>query len=202
MASLLQRHAHTDFMSAARGSIARLHSVDRPSRVLVRSKTTASAAPQEKQTLSWPDYLTIRKKKRRYEMVLTAPCMLAGLAGGASYFGQWAMEAPKHIMGIEPIFFFGGATLTCVGAGYLLGPIIGSAVWRMTHRSTLPLIEARDREFHKHIVENRVDPTAQSASNPVPDFYGEKIGSLHDYRQWLRDQAKYRRKSEWPEDER
>jgi len=62
------------------------------------------------------------------------------------------------------------------------------------------LIEARDREFHQHIVRNRVDPAAQTATNPVPDFYGEKIGSLHQYRQWLRDQSRYRRKALWPED--
>ena len=59
------------------------------------------------------------------------------------------------------------------GAGYLVGPIIGSALWRATHRRTMTLIEARDREFHQHIVRNRVDPTAQSATNPVPDFYGK-----------------------------
>jgi import inner membrane translocase subunit TIM23 len=95
-------------------------------------------------------------------------------------------------------------------------------------------IEARDREFHQRIVKNRVDPTAQSATNPVPDFYGtcfsktrthapssyhlyqhhdfissantdstgldstgEKIGSLHQYRQWLRDQSRYKKKAKW-----
>lgn len=36
----------------------------------------------------------------------------------------------------------------------------------------MKLIEARDKQFHQHIVKNRVDPTAQSATNPVPDFYG------------------------------
>jgi mitochondrial import inner membrane translocase subunit TIM23 len=58
------------------------------------------------------------------------------------------------------------------GAGYLVGPILGSTLWRVTHRRTMALIEERDREFHRHIVRNRVDPTAQSATNPVPDFYG------------------------------
>lgn len=43
----------------------------------------------------------------------------------------------------------------------------------------MALIEARDREFHQHIVRNRVDPTAQSATNPVPDFYGEYTPTLH-----------------------
>jgi len=102
-------------------------------------------------------------------------------------------------MGIDPLWVYTGATLSCCGIAWLVGPIIGSTFWRLTHRRTLALIEAKDREFHKHVVRNRVDPTAQSATNPVPDFYGEKIGSLHQYRQWLRDQAKYRRKAVWPE---
>ncbi|KAI0062351.1 mitochondrial import protein Pam17 [Artomyces pyxidatus] len=167
--------------------------------ILKRANSTVSEAAKE--SLPWPDYLAIRKGKRRWEMAVTVPCVVAGAAGGAIYFGSLEMDASKPIMGIDPFFFFGGATLACMGAGYLVGPIIGSACWRLTHRRTMALIEARDREFHKRIVKNRVDPTAQSATNPVPDFYGEKIGSLHQYRQWLRDQAKYKRKSEWPEDQ-
>ena len=62
--------------------------------------------------------------------------------------------------------------ITLLGFGYLMGPMIGSAIWRMSHRRAMKLIEAKDREFHNHIVKNRVDPTAQSATNPVPDFYG------------------------------
>lgn len=73
---------------------------------------------------------------------------------------------------IDPMYIYGFATLGCAGAGYLIGPIIGSQCWRITHRRMMKLIEARDREFHKHIVKHRVDPSAQSATNPVPDFYG------------------------------
>lgn len=74
-----------------------------------------------------------------------------------------------------------------------MGPVIGSTCWRLTHRRTMKLIEAKDREFHRHIVKNRVDPTAQSATNPVPDFYGAPslpymqssslIGSFRDRRE-------------------
>ena len=104
-----------------------------------------------------------------------------------------ALHHSPFPQGIDPLLFFGGATLGCMGmfrypsnrfphsppfahlgAGYLVGPIIGSTLWRVTHRRTMALIEARDREFHQHIVKNRVDPTAQSATNPVPDFYGEQ----------------------------
>jgi hypothetical protein len=148
---------------------------------------------------------------REWNQALTIPCVLAGLAGGAAYFGSMELDATKPIMvgeitpicvlasfispqGIDPLLFFGGATLGCMGmfkcssywspsspsfssylgGGYLVGPIIGSTLWRVTHRRTMVLIEARDREFHQHIVKNRVDPRAQSATNPVPDFYGEQ----------------------------
>lgn len=37
----------------------------------------------------------------------------------------------------------------------------------------MSLIEIKDREFHSHIVKNRVDPTVQSPTNPLPDFYGQ-----------------------------
>ncbi|KAI0810995.1 mitochondrial import protein Pam17 [Irpex lacteus] len=154
----------------------------------------------EKETLPWGEYLAIRKAKRRWETAMSIPLTIAGFAGGIVALGNMEIDPTKPIFNIDPMFVFGGAALGCAGAGYLVGPLVGSSFWRMTHRRTLKLIEARDRQFHEHIVRNRVDPRSQSATNPVPDFYGEKIGSLHDYRQWLRDQAKYRRKAALPED--
>lgn len=166
----------------------------------IRFQSTGASQGAEN-SLPWSEYLAIRRGKRKWEMALTIPCVLAGLAGGAAYFGSMELDATKPIMGIDPLLFFSGATLGCMGGGYLVGPILGSTLWRVTHRRTMALIEERDREFHRHIVRNRVDPRAQSATNPVPDFYGEKIGSLHQYRQWLRDQARYKRKAQWPEDQ-
>ncbi|KAG6334514.1 hypothetical protein ID866_4567 [Astraeus odoratus] len=150
--------------------------------------------------LTWSQYLDIRRQKRRWETAVTIPCTLLGLVGGVAYFGSTEADATKPIMGVDPLFFYGGCTIACMGLGYLVGPVIGSACWRLTHRRTMGLIEEKDREFHKRIVKNRVDPTAQSATNPVPDYHGEKIGSLHQYRQWLRDQAKFRRKARFTEE--
>ncbi|KAF7791327.1 hypothetical protein EIP86_002341 [Pleurotus ostreatoroseus] len=154
----------------------------------------------EKQLLPWGEYLAIRKNKRRWETTITIPLAVGGFTVGVLTFGGMEMDPTKPIFNLDPMVVYGAATLGCAGAGYLIGPIIGSALWRFMNRNTMRLIEARDKEFHNHIVKNRVDPAAQSATNPVPDFYGEKIGSLHDYRQWLRDQAKYKRKAALPED--
>ncbi|PCH37695.1 mitochondrial import protein Pam17 [Wolfiporia cocos MD-104 SS10] len=156
----------------------------------------------EQETLPWSEYLAIRKKKRRWETAMTIPMIVLGFGGGVAYFANLDVDPTKPVFNMDPMVVYGFATLGCAGLGYLFGPVAGSSIWRMTHRRTMRLIEARDREFHQHIVKNRVDPTAQSATNPVPDFYGEKIGSLHDYRQWLRDQSKYKKKAFFPEDER
>ncbi|KAF9519997.1 hypothetical protein BS47DRAFT_1481617 [Hydnum rufescens UP504] len=155
----------------------------------------------------------------------TVPATLAGLSGGLAYFGSIEADATTLIMGIEPVWIYALATIACSGTGYLIGPFsafwigflraflladlllnffgtpaVGSTLWRMTHRKKVALIDAREREFYQHIMRNRVDPSRQSATNPVPDYYGENIGSLKQYRQWLRDQARYRRKAMWPEE--
>jgi len=147
--------------------------------------------------LDWPKYLAIRSAKRKWETATTIPSTFLGFGAGIAYFGQ--LEGSSLIMGVEPLYIYSAGALGCCALGYLIGPMIGSTFWRLTHRHAMNLIEARDKEFHQHIVRNRVDPAAQTATNPVPDFYGEKIGSLHQYRQWLRDQARYRRKALWPE---
>jgi import inner membrane translocase subunit TIM23 len=65
----------------------------------------------------------------------------------------------------------------CLGFGYLIGPTIGSAIWRATHRRSVTLIDARDREFYQRIAKNRVDANLQSPTNPVPDYYGRLLAS-------------------------
>ncbi|KAJ7080413.1 mitochondrial import protein Pam17 [Mycena belliarum] len=172
-------------------------------RILFRVKSTQATAATPASTgteLNWVEYLEIRRRRRQWQTIFTIPCSMIGFLGGSFYFGSLQTDPLKPIMGIDPMMFYGGCTLLCMGAGYVVGPSIGSAVWRISNRNSLAIIDARDREFYKHVAKNRVDAALQSATNPVPDYYGEKIGSLRQYRQWLRDQAKYRRKAVLPEE--
>ena len=54
--------------------------------------------------------------------------------------------------------------------------------------------QQKEKEFFDRIKHFRVDPSTNSATNPVPDYYGEKIKSVQGYRQWLKDQRAYNRK--------
>ncbi|KAJ7792448.1 mitochondrial import protein Pam17 [Mycena olivaceomarginata] len=154
------------------------------------NSTQVDAAKQ----LNWPEYFEIRRRRRQWQTVFTIPCALVGFFGGSFYFGSLATDPTKPIMGVDPMIFYGGCTVLCMGAGYVVGPSLGSAAWRVMNRKVVAQIDALDREFYKHVAKNR------SATNPVPDYYGEKVGSLKQYRQWLRDQAKYRRKAVLPEE--
>jgi hypothetical protein len=60
-----------------------------------------------------------------------------------------------------------------VGTGAIIGPTIGTFLWRMQYRRLLPLIDAKDHLFFQRIAKNRVDATLQSPTNPVPDYYGK-----------------------------
>lgn len=54
--------------------------------------------------------------------------------------------------------------------------------------------QQKEKEFYNRIKRYRVDPSSNTLANPVPDYYGEKIGSVQGYRQWLKDQRAYNRK--------
>ncbi|KAJ7578520.1 mitochondrial import protein Pam17 [Mycena floridula] len=157
----------------------------------VRLNSTTTTASE----LTWAEYLNIRRGRRKWQWATTIPCTALGFFGGIAYFGSLDTDPTKPIMGlIDPFLFYGLCTLGCMGGGALVGTSLGLGIWRVMHNRTMNLIDGREREFYRRIAKNRVDASLQSPTSPVPDYYGEKIGSLHQYRQWLRDQNKYRRK--------
>lgn len=128
-------------------------------------------------------------------MVTTIPTTLLAGAAAGSYFLTLEIDPSNTIAGLDPIYINAGLTLASTGLGWLTGPTVGNSIWGLLHRKNAKQIAEKDHDFYEHIKRNRVDPTRQSVQNPVPDYYGEKIGSIKQYRQWLRDQAAFRRKA-------
>lgn len=52
----------------------------------------------------------------------------------------------------------------------------------------------KEKSFYARIKRYRADPSSSSPQNPIPDYYGEKIASVKDYRRWLKDQRVFNRK--------
>lgn len=144
-----------------------------------------TVAPTEK--LPWNDFLHIRRQRHRAEILASIPSAFAGFFAGISYFATREIDPTQLVLGLDPMIVYGGATVACGGLGWLIGPMFGSTAWKIVHRKKASLIEQREKEFYEHVKKNRVDPSRQSFNNPVPDHYAEKIGSVADYRRWLRD---------------
>ncbi|KAF8921814.1 mitochondrial import protein Pam17 [Mucidula mucida] len=164
-----------------------------PIRGTVRFNSTNASQP-----LPWSEYLAMRKSRHRWQTVATVPGTLLGLFGGAAYFGSLDTDPTKPIMGIDPFMFYGASTALCMLVGFMVAPTAGGAAWRLAKSSHIERFDSRDAEFFKRVAKHRVDASLASMT-PPPDYYGEKIGSLHEYRLWLRDQGKYRRKAILPE---
>lgn len=96
----------------------------------------------------------------------------------------------------DPFISMGILTFGATLLGWLIGPFFGNTVWKLMHRSRLPEFTIKEKGFFERIKRHRVNPTGASTNNPVPDYYGEKIGSVGGYRRWLKDQRAFNRKRE------
>lgn len=157
--------------------------------------STSGVRGEPAEPLPWDAYLRLRKQRRIAGVATTWPTMILAAVGSGSYFMTLDIDPSQTIAGIDPMFVYLGATLTCTGLGWLIGPSFGSTAWSLLHRRQASRMAQRDKQFFDHIRKMRADPTRQVVHNPLPDYYGEKIGSLREYRHWLRKQQIFRRKA-------
>ncbi|EPY51002.1 TIM23 translocase complex-associated motor subunit Pam17 [Schizosaccharomyces cryophilus OY26] len=160
----------------------------------VRMYTSERELPKTP-TLNWPTFLKLRKSRRRFETFTSIPTAALGLGVGSSYFMTRAVDPTVTMMGLDMFTIYVLATIASGALGWLIGPSIGRQVWTLINRKQADQIACREEEFYKHLKKNRVIPSMESYSNPIPDYYGEKIFSLSDYRRWLRDQKAYIQRS-------
>ncbi|KAJ1680199.1 TIM23 complex component [Spiromyces aspiralis] len=144
--------------------------------------------------ITWNEFFDIRKRRRMYERLTIVPSTILGLAGGLSYFSSIPIDPTHTFMGLDPIAILGGAITMCGLAGFLLGPTFGSFLWKVTNRRIAKIMAAKEADFFEHIRLNRSNPAYNSMRNPLPDYYGEKVQSISDYRKWLRKQREHERK--------
>ncbi|GAA5854767.1 hypothetical protein JCM9279_000938 [Rhodotorula babjevae] len=185
--------------SASSSLVRRLPASRRLASTIPRNSTAPLTATEQHAAaqLDWPTYLALRRSQRLWGLIASIPTTLIGFSAGAGYFATIEADPTSTILGFEPVVIYGAATLGCVGLGWLAGPTVGGALWRLTHRRVMGAIEAKDKDFFRHISRWRADPSRQSAANPSPDYYAEKVGSLQQYRTWLRDQASFKRKAQF-----
>ncbi|KAK3829682.1 MAG: mitochondrial import protein Pam17 [Linnemannia gamsii] len=144
--------------------------------------------------MDWNTYFTLRGTRRLYERIFMVPSTLLGLFGGGYFFAQQAFDPTISILRMDQVLVYGLGTIGSGLFGLALGPVVGNVIFRVAHANARPLVDKMDREFFRRVVLNRANPTGNPLAHPIPDFYGEKIMSVSDYRSWLRKQREYHRK--------
>lgn len=74
--------------------------------------TTASSSTSGSLPMTWPDYLSLRSRRRMLSTVCTIPATVGGLLAGGAYFGnkEMTLGGEDLIMGMEPMWVYAGAT--------------------------------------------------------------------------------------------
>lgn len=146
--------------------------------------------------MNWVEFFKLRTESKRINVAASVVTSVAGAFATLTYLGNVEIDVEQPIFGIDPFMVLGGVVIVGGVAGYLVGPSIGVRVFNVKNSKVLSEFRAKDQIFLQRIKRNRVDPSSQSFSNPVPDYYGERINSLTKYKQWLRDCNAFRRKTE------
>ncbi|KAJ5731881.1 Presequence translocated-associated motor subunit pam17 [Penicillium malachiteum] len=160
----------------------------------VRMQSTSST-PKDDVKLDWNSFFKLRASRRRYSLASSVVSSLVSTTVGVQVLSSQDLESlGAQVMGLDPFVVLGMATAACGAAGWLVGPVVGNGLWGLVYRRFTPSVAIKEKEFFDRIRRFRVDPSTNSIANPVPDYYGEKIGSVQGYRQWLKDQRAYNRK--------
>ncbi|KAF9922794.1 TIM23 complex component [Linnemannia zychae] len=162
---------------------------------LNRSTLDHQVHPQikvERKSMDWNTYFALRGTRRLYEITFAALTVPIGSLGGAYYLAQQTFNPSISICGMDQVVMclIGGATSGFLGLA--VGPVAGDVAFRLVYRDSQPLVDKMDKEFFNRIALNRAKPAGNLLA-PFPDYYGEGIASVHDYRAWLRKQREYNR---------
>ncbi|OAL34403.1 hypothetical protein AYO20_06246 [Fonsecaea nubica] len=162
------------------------------------TSTPPSSSSSPPPALDWNAFFRLRTIRRRYAVTSSIITSFASTAGALIAFSEIPAFADNitKIIPTDPVIGIGIATFGATFFGWLIGPAFGNTLWRLLHRSRLPEFNKKEREFFERVKKHRVNPTGASTNNPVPDFYGEKVGSVAGYRRWLKDQRAFNRKRE------
>ncbi|ODV84567.1 hypothetical protein CANARDRAFT_29096 [[Candida] arabinofermentans NRRL YB-2248] len=146
--------------------------------------------------LTWEEFLKLRKKQRFISLIGSGLGAFISITLTWGYVSQIEIDPTETIFGLDTFTVFIGGIMSMGLFGFLVGPsLLGDPIFSILNRNIMNSFKAKQKLFLRHIIKRRVDASRQSMNNPVPDYYGEKIGSLKDYRQWLRDGNEYKRKA-------
>lgn len=161
-----------------------------------RYNSSSASSAASSSSLTWDQFLKQRIRRRRFNVGASVVTGFIGIIVGWGAVANVQIDPTQTIFGLDPLQALPIGLFLCGGLGSLAGPSLGSFIFRASLGKQFATFNQKNAEFLRHVQKMRPDPSKQTFANPVPDYYGEKIGSLKDYKRWLRDGRAYRRKCE------
>ncbi|KAJ3041041.1 TIM23 complex component [Rhizophlyctis rosea] len=161
------------------------------------ARLASTTSPAQKVT--WQQYFELRKSRKNWERAGGVIGGVGGFLGGAYYFGAVAdFDPTQQVLGMQdPTFLYILGAIAVAGGASAGGILLSGQAWRLLKsREVTQALDRYDKEFFHRIQRHR--PKEIAAASPIPgqqggmpDYYGEKIYSVADYRSWLRKQRKF-----------
>lgn len=146
------------------------------------------------QFAGWNDWFGFRRRINSYRRINAIPFTLLSLPINYLMMTSPWLDPTKPVFGVDPVIFIGVSFLGTAAAGFLIGSSIPMGYLRCLKPQVYREYNDRLRKFYHKIVKYRANvPTDPSKLTQNIDFYGEKIGSISDYRKWLRRHHEIRR---------
>ncbi|CAI8495081.1 unnamed protein product [Hanseniaspora opuntiae] len=158
------------------------------SRFLLQNKSSTTSTP----AFTWVDFFAVKKQERRVNVISGVLTGFISSNIAFAYAANVEIDPTQTIFGVDPSIVIVGGCMTAGILGYLIGPAFGRPFFKFVNRKVLKQYNEKTKIFLEHVKKYRVDASSQSLNNPPPDYYGEKIGSLKEYKTWLRDSNAYR----------
>ncbi|KAL8415116.1 hypothetical protein RB594_006085 [Gaeumannomyces avenae] len=130
------------------------------------SNTSTAAAPEDDKAMDWNTFFTLRKQRRRLQLVFSTVACLGGGTAGAMFLSTGTLDGLVSQLPLDPFITLGLMTFSFAALGWLIGPIIGTTVFYMFKRSIKKVMTKKEVQFFARVKKNRVDPSSASASNP------------------------------------
>jgi hypothetical protein len=100
----------------------------------------AASSSTNAPSLSWDEFLRLRRQRRLAGLIASFPTAILGLYGGGLYFATQELDPTQTILGMDPYIMSVVFTAGCGLFGWLMGPTVGRGVWHLVHRKQAQLV--------------------------------------------------------------
>lgn len=175
-----------------RGQLCRalpLNAVDlRPAPTCRQSSTEA-----KERMMPFQQYRKLKQSLKVKARLTGIPAGLLGMATSSAInislnprMFEMTPEEVKPILGMDPILF---SVLCGMGSGvvgYMVGANLFTKLWALIYRKDHQNLQKRENDFLQRLQKHRFS----EFNKYDDDYYGDKVTTLSDYRQWVRQQQK------------